>query len=132
MKKIILLSNALIMLLLISAAVSFATSPASSGPLSIRNVLAADTGVSQEFQNLENQNEPVIGDLAQTFYIYLSRLVLLVSILAGVIGGYMYMTSSGDPKKIQTAKDIIYSALLGVLAVAFAYTFFNVILPKTS
>ena len=125
--------------------ISFSFSPKILA-LSSQKVLAQDTTTStpsKEFQDLESksfgkdaegktialQDKSTINTLAQTFYIYLSRLVLLASILAGIIGGYMYMYSSGDPKKIQTAKDIIYSALLGIIAVAFAYTFFNVMLP---
>ncbi len=135
MKRVLIVFNSLILLLMFFTVISFSFSPKTVVPYNQR-VLAAE---STEFKNIEDKgfnkgvaqkDRPTINTLAGAFYTYLSRLVLLASVLAGIIGGYMYMYSSGDPKKIQTAKDIIYSALLGVIAVAFAYTFFNVILPQ--
>mgnify|MGYP000216545552 CR=1 FL=1 len=38
-------------------------------------------------------------------------------------GGYKYTTASGDPKSVQEAKDIIKSALTGLMLVLTAYIF---------
>ena len=66
----------------------------------------------------------------QTFYIYLSRFTLLASFLMIVLAIYVYMTSSGDTKKIGKAREYLTSAIIGMVAVAFAYTFFEILNPN--
>mgnify|MGYP001595731195 CR=1 FL=1 len=63
--------------------------------------------------------------LINYLYITLSWVTLTASVIAGLIGAYMYMASGGDPKKITTAKDIVVRAAIGMLVVALAYTFFQ-------
>lgn len=36
-------------------------------------------------------------------------------------GGYQLMTSGGDPKKVQTAKQNIINAIMGIIIMIFAY-----------
>jgi len=70
-----------------------------------------------------------LKDFTKIFYIYLSRIILALAILSGILGGYMYMTSGGNPDGVKSAKEMIYGAVTGVMAVAFAYTFFEILSP---
>jgi len=70
-----------------------------------------------------------LGELTKRFYEYLSGMIVILAILMTIIAAYMYRTSSGDPKKVGRAKEIVYGAIAGLVAVAFAYIFFQIINP---
>lgn len=57
-----------------------------------------------------------------------SNIVAVIAILVGfvflimlVIGGFKYMTSSGDPKKAESAKGTITAGFLGMILIISAY-----------
>ncbi|MBI2448284.1 hypothetical protein HYV44_01850 [Candidatus Microgenomates bacterium] len=101
------------------------------------SILAADTPTADEnLQEIEKANRDkdasgsnTLTNFVKVFYAILSRIVILAALLAGVIGGYIYMSSSGNPEKIGQAKDIITRAILGLVVVALAYAFFRIIAP---
>lgn len=50
------------------------------------------------------------------------NIAIVSAILMIVIGGFQWMTSAGDPGKIGSAKEKIYSAILGLVIIALAST----------
>lgn len=56
----------------------------------------------------------------------LEELIRNIAIAAAVLmivwGGFEWMTSAGDPAKISSAKERIYSAILGLIIIALAST----------
>src|SRR5574339_442421 len=57
-----------------------------------------------------------------------SKVMTLIIPIAGMVmllyllyAGYIYMTSYGDPKAMQTAKQNITYAIIGFVVIAFAY-----------
>lgn len=63
-----------------------------------------------------------------TFGAIINRAVPAVFILGGfallvylIYGGYMYMTSGGNPKQNEQAKSILTTALTGFIIIFFAY-----------
>ena len=52
----------------------------------------------------------------------IETIATVAATLVIVIGGFQWMTSAGDPSKIERAKDKIYSAILGLLIIALAKT----------
>uniref|UniRef100_A0A7C4R2A4 Uncharacterized protein n=1 Tax=candidate division CPR3 bacterium TaxID=2268181 RepID=A0A7C4R2A4_UNCC3 len=70
-----------------------------------------------------------LSEFLRFFYLYLSRITLLLSFLMIVLAIYSYMTSSGNPKKIEKSKEYITNAIIAIVAVALAFTFFEVINP---
>lgn len=45
---------------------------------------------------------------------------LIIAVLMIIIGGYYWLFSAGDPKKIASGRKIIFSALIGVVVVTMA------------
>lgn len=61
------------------------------------------------------------------FFIIAGGIIALVLI---VIAGLRYVSSYGDPGKLQGAKDMIYSALLGLVVLLVSFLILNTISPK--
>jgi hypothetical protein len=59
----------------------------------------------------------LIGNILNILYVLAGSSAILMVI----IGGYRYMSSTGDPKGIQEAKETIKSALIGLMLVLLAY-----------
>jgi len=68
------------------------------------------------------------------FWNLVSALVLFVGLIALVmfiIGGYKFMNSSGDPKKLESAKHNFTYGLLGLSIVLLAFLIVNIIATVT-
>ncbi len=62
------------------------------------------------------------------------RVVGVVASLAGIVllimlivGGYKYLISGGDPKKLEAAKGTLTSAFLGLVLIVASYIILNII-----
>lgn len=58
------------------------------------------------------------------------QLAGLLAIMMITAGGFMWMTAGGQPGRVETAKDMVRSALLGLLLALFAYTILQTINPR--
>lgn len=74
------------------------------GKICIKNPLKAEN-----FEQLVNQIIKFIFNLA-----------LWIAPIMFIIAGFFYITATGDPKKIQTAKDIILYTIIGLIIVISA------------
>lgn len=65
---------------------------------------------------------------------YAYNIILPVAIVIGlfliVINGYGLMTSQGDPRKVQTSKEGLTSAIIGLLFVLLATAILRVLLKS--
>ena len=57
------------------------------------------------------------GNLIRVVYDITLPLAIILGFILIVIGGYMFMTSQGDPKKTMEAKERLTSAIMGMLFV---------------
>jgi Trk-type K+ transport system membrane component len=71
---------------------------------------------------------------ASAFVTIISNIIGIMTIIAGIyfifqfiIGGYGYMTASGDPKKMSEATKKITSAFIGLLVVVAAYAIIHLL-----
>ncbi len=73
---------------------------------------------------------PNIASAISTLY----KLGLPVAIVIGlaliIINGYGIMTSEGDPRKVQTAKENLFSAIMGLVFVLLALVIYRVIVSS--
>lgn len=60
-----------------------------------------------------------------------SALVGLVAVLMIVFGGYRYITSAGDSTKVNSAKDTVLYAVVGLIIVALAQVIVKYVIHKT-
>jgi hypothetical protein len=51
-----------------------------------------------------------------------------VALLMFVWGGFQYLWSAGDPKKVDKGKETLKNAVLGIVIIFFAYTFVNTLI----
>lgn len=49
-------------------------------------------------------------------------LLALLAVIMIIIGGLIWMTAAGNEDKVETAKKIIYSAVIGLIVILFAYS----------
>ncbi|MBU0634710.1 MAG: pilin, partial [Candidatus Omnitrophica bacterium] len=61
-----------------------------------------------------------VKDVANSILTRLKDIVAVLAVLFIVIGGLMYIFSSGDEKKIETAKKIVTGAVIGLAIVLIA------------
>jgi cytochrome bd-type quinol oxidase subunit 2 len=59
-----------------------------------------------------------------------SVLVGIVSVIMIIVGGFQYITSSGDSNKVTTAKNTIVYAIIGLVIVALAQFIVQFVLHK--
>jgi hypothetical protein len=73
---------------------------------------------------------PDIQSAFNTLYNILLPLSILVGLVLLGINGYGLMTSDGDPRKVQTAKEGIFSAVTGLAFVILAMVIYNLIIKS--
>lgn len=66
-------------------------------------------------------SEAELGDIISALLPYLFTLAGLGLFLYLIIAGFGWMTSGGDPKKTQSAKDKLTNALVGFIIIFVAY-----------
>jgi len=74
------------------------------------------------------------GPAASAFVGIISNVIGVMTIIAGIwfifqfiIGGYGFMAAGGDPKKMETARAKITSALIGLIVVVAAYAIIHLL-----
>lgn len=72
-----------------------------------------------------------IGDVVKLVINILSLVAGVIAVIMIIVGGLKYITSSGDPSSISSAKNTILYAVVGIIVVAFAqllvrFVFFRV------
>ncbi len=68
----------------------------------------------------------VIGKVISVALSMLGVLFLILTIYAG----FLWMTAAGDDKKIQTAKNILSAAVVGLVLILTAYTITNFVIGR--
>jgi len=72
------------------------------------------------FEKFEFSGEK-LGDIISALLPYLFTLAGLGLFLYLIVAGFGWMTSGGDPKKTQSAKDKLTNALVGFIIIFVAY-----------
>ena len=62
----------------------------------------------------------------------LSAIVGIVAVIMVIIGGFKYVTSNGDSNSIQSAKNTIVYAIVGVIIAALAQVIVRFVLKKAT
>jgi len=71
-------------------------------------------------------NDPV--GFVQKFYGIGLSFVAGIALLALIYGGYVIMTSRGEPHRVTIGKSYIYYAIAGLLLAIFGYVFIQTVL----
>ena len=73
--------------------------------------------LSEKLQSLENANASNENDLVGIVKDIAIPLSVICVVLLLIYGGYMLMSSKGDPDKLQEAKQVITNAIIGFVVV---------------
>ncbi len=83
-----------------------------------------------------NGKDPITGAEGEGILIKATRLVSMVvgvaAVIAIIMAGIEYITSSGDPKKIENAKNIILYALIGLGIAAVAQILLTFVISQVA
>lgn len=71
-------------------------------------------------------NDPV--GFAQKFYGVGLGFIGGIALLALIYGGYIIMTSRGDPQRVNNGKSYIYYAIAGLMLAIFGFVFIQVVM----
>ena len=77
-------------------------------------------------------NATRIENVIKTVINIFSAIVGAVSIIMIILGGFKYITSSGDSNNISSAKNTILYAIVGLVVVAFAQVIVQFVLERTA
>ena len=56
----------------------------------------------------------------------------IVAVIFVIVGGVKYMTSAGDPGKVQSAKNTVIYALIGLIVCALAFAIVNLVIDAVN
>lgn len=70
-------------------------------------------------------NDPI--GFVQKFYPMGLGLVGGVALLTLILGGYVILTSKGDPQRVNAGKGYLFYSIMGLLLAIFGYVFIEVI-----
>lgn len=96
-------------------------------------VSAQEPGAGPELSDEINESLEIVGEetgLQKTDpRVFIGRLIRVFLSILGVIalvlvlyGGYLYMTSGGDPEKVGKAKKVLINAIIGLIIILSAYS----------
>lgn len=80
---------------------------------------AGITGITQT-TNFNNPNT-LLGDITSRVLIFAVSLAGMIFLYKLVMGGFGYLTSAGDPAKIQSSTKEITNGLIGLLIITTAF-----------
>lgn len=73
-----------------------------------------------------------VEGIIQTVINVLSLIVGVIAVIMVIIGGLKYITSSGDSSNVQSAKNTILYAIIGLVIVALAQVIVRFVLTKAT
>lgn len=80
----------------------------------------------QSIDSFANQDEPILSFINTAVNVVVAILVI-IGVISIVVAGYIYMTAGGNANQVGTAKDIIKSALLGIVIALTSVIILNTI-----
>ena len=75
-----------------------------------------------------NTDKDAAGNLIVNIINWVMGILGFVAVIAIIIGGVQYMTSTGDPGKVKKAKDTILYAVIGLIIIIFAAAIVNFVI----
>ncbi len=83
--------------------------------------------IGAEVKPIPDAGNNLTGDVTTILSIIIGALGL-VAVVVMIIGGYNYMTSTGDASKVEKAKKTILYGLIGLIVCALAFVIVNFVI----
>ncbi|HOX30244.1 MAG TPA: hypothetical protein P5080_03780 [Candidatus Paceibacterota bacterium] len=125
MKKSRIIQGILLTLCAAASGAAFFIGLADNGNPGIKNAMAA---VAEEKDPIEVKvDNPIkaesLEDIIENVINFFFTVAIIICPLIIIIGGFMMVTSGGDPGKVETGKKMVYYALIGLGIVVLAKGF---------
>lgn len=88
-------------------------------------------GASGSDQTVSNAGTNIDSTIAKFVNLF-SVIIGVIAVIMIIIGGFRYITSSGNAEKVSQAKNTIIYALIGLVVVALAQVMANFVLDKAT
>jgi len=82
------------------------------------------------FSGAHTVDETLFGTYVNAFYIYFAGVAGILAVVMIMYGGFHYITSLGNPQRMNQGKEIISNALIGLILVLTSYLLLNIINPR--
>lgn len=82
------------------------------------------------FSGAYTVDETLFGTYVNAFYIYFAGVAGILAVVMIMYGGFHYITSLGNPQRMNQGKEIIGNALIGLILVLTSYLLLNIINPR--
>ena len=76
------------------------------------------------------ESGPTVNTVINAVINILRWVVGIISVIMVIVGGFKYVTSGGDSSNVQSAKNTVIYALVGVIIVAISQTLIKFVLAK--
>ena len=86
-------------------------------PLAVYAAADDDEDVSVDVEFVNPVTDDTLDEIINNLIDFVFTIALVICPIVIIIGSFMFVTASGDPKKLETGKKIIFWALIG-LAIA--------------
>ena len=95
-------------------------------PFQAQALTAADSGLQEAGQGTQLETNLTIAGWVNLIIKGDLTLLAVIFIILIIVGGFQWMTSGGNEKKIESAKGLITNAIIGVtiVLVSYAITYF--------
>lgn len=127
MRKLILtIVSFIFVFMLVVGSVSAAEQP-------FQYVCDGPAGGSTVCQEKNKTNNPLFGEtgiLTRAIGV-LALITGIASVIMVIVGGFKYVTSTGDPAKVNSAKDTILYAIIGAVVALLSQAIVSFVLTKT-
>jgi hypothetical protein len=123
MKRLILLVTALLCFMLPATAMAY-------NPLS--DACGSGGGATSSAACGTTGKDPISGSngILEKTTIILSTIAGIVAVIVILVGGFLYVTSGGNPQRIEGARNAIIGALVGLVIIAAAASLITFVVGK--
>lgn len=139
MKKLVFTITSIFTLFaLLAPSLVYAASPASSTPAPTAAVVPKDAvcegvGLVTGAAGCDDvKGAPTVNSTLAVAINLFSLIVGITAVIMVIIGGFKYVTSSGDSARVSSAKDTILYAIVGLVVVAMAQVIVKFVLNKAT
>ena len=92
--------------------------------------LAAGSPLTPKLPTDLNNTPTSLGGVASKVTNLLMYIIGITSVIMIIVGGFMYVTSAGNPDRAKTARATITSAVIGVILALLAFSIVHFVLSN--
>jgi len=83
-----------------------------------------------EFGGYDLDRDQDLNQIIAWFYYFIVAIAGIAAFFALIVGGFEWLTSAGNPSRVSSAKERMFSAMLGLVIILASYLILQVINPE--